>query len=798
MNDPGDNASRPSTSHAQEEGRDAAALGMTAPNGPEPPSDQKEAQDLGRIQNGVTDIPAVAAYAQRIGAKLRSMRKLAVIERRGRYPVTVAEIRFGADGVITAPDDYGPNEAEADAIAKAWKRYTWPGYKPFPWAGKDAPAADPRIAWSMADPSHVAVCWDRERRHILCVEERRPRDDGGKDFYIWTHWTHGDGGQWLVAEPPEGLFLFGLETIQNAATIYVHEGAKAAKAMQALVADDGEAGWRSHPWGRDLRGQSAGAVAHVGWLGGALRPEATDWSPLAQPGARLIFVADNDRDGIEAVSRISRARRLKMEAVLFNDDWPDGFDLADKLPAARVTAGTRIADLLVPATWLTERERSEEREPGRPKFRFRREAIGDWRYTIKPALFFHSARPGAGFTEAELDAKVRPFSDAELTARLIRRHRSAQADGVAYLPGSNALIERDGKRLVNQWTPSRVQPRAGSAWPLGRLLVHCFPDRADRRHCVRWGATLAARPDVRMLYAILLRSETQGVGKTTLANILAELVGAENVARPNEVALTEGSFNSFIARKRLIIVDELYSGHSRKTYNRLKAPITDPKLRVNEKYQPEYEIDNFAHFIFSSNDLVPIFIDANDRRFFMPRVAETKLPPAFWTRFHKWLSGGGLEIIMRCAWEFVAKHVGVGPNEDAPMSAAKAAIIENSISDEMRSVREAARDLVERGAGDAGQHIAVTLEEFQRWHCELCRDRGWKRLTGNRLAEELRRAGMLVRGRHGQTGRDERVKIGGRKVPVASNFDPGSGAEAADAIRSALKTMNDLGEEMPL
>ena len=741
--------------------------------------------DMGAIKRGVTDIPEVAAYADRIGATLRGMRKLVVCERAGAYHRDIAEVRFGDAGEIAAPEGFEPTEAEATAIRAAWARYVWPQYQPFLFTGRDVPHDPARFPFQRADDDDLAICWDEGRQHIRAVEERRYNPDGTKDIYVWTYWSD---GQWRIAEP-ERLPLYGLETIRDASTIIVHEGPKAAKVIQRLIADDSESGWRAHPWGAELRGPVFGATAHVAWMGGATRPEATDFTPLRKAGARLIFIADNDRPGMDAISRISRSSRAKMEALCFTDEWPQSFDLADPFPPDRARAGTEMAHLVTPATWATNVIQTGARQA----YEMRPEALAEWRWTVSPPLFFHDAYPGRGFTEVEVDAMMRPFSDAEHTARLIRRNFSARADGVDYLPGRKPVVEFGGQRIVNQWKRCSLKERPGQAWPLGRLLVSQFPEKADRKHVARWGATLSAHPETRMEYAILLRSETQGTGKTTLANIAGELVGRDNVSRPNEAALTEGNFNSHLARKRLVIVDEIYSGHSRKTYNRLKAPITDTRLRVNEKYQPEYEITNFAHFIFNSNDLIAMLIDSTDRRFFIPRMSERKLPRQFWAEFHTWLADGGLGAIKRCAREFAERHGAVLPGEAAPMSVAKATMIEDSVSDEMRSVRDAARELVERGSGDGGERVAVTLEGFQTWHNSLCREHGWRRLNGNRLAKELRRAGMFIRGRDDKQGLDHRVKIGGRKLPIASNFDADAEGDAVEAIRSALRNMNDLG-----
>lgn len=299
--------------------------------------------------NKLTDLASISLMVDRLLADLgdsvvarASSLKRIVFERgAGKYRDQVGRIDFDKDGVHSSShDDFAPNPDEAAAIKAEWKSYKWPTYSPRLFTGRDQPRADPSIPWSMADPSNIAVCWDAKRQHILCVEERRPVDDGRKDIWIWTHW---DDGKWRVAEPPERLPLFGLETIRNAGTVLVHEGPKAARSVQSLVADDGPNGWRSHPWGRELRGEQVGAVAHVAWLGGAKRPWSTDWSPLAKATARIVVVCDHDAPGHDAVSIISRRIGREMWMIQFDDHFDAGFDLADSLPPALFREANDVA-----------------------------------------------------------------------------------------------------------------------------------------------------------------------------------------------------------------------------------------------------------------------------------------------------------------------------------------------------------------------------------------------------------------------------------------------------------------------
>jgi hypothetical protein len=55
-----------------------------------------------------------------------------------------------------------------------------------------------------------------------------------------------------------------------------------------------------------------------------------------------------------------------------------------------------------------------------------------------------------------------------------------------------------------------------------------FPVERQRLEVKRWIATLIARPAVKMRYGLLLVSETQGVGKTTLGHMLTEVIGRHN------------------------------------------------------------------------------------------------------------------------------------------------------------------------------------------------------------------------------------------------------------------------------
>jgi hypothetical protein len=197
---------------------------------------------------------------------------------------------------------------------------------------------------------------------------------------------------------------------------------------------------------------------------------------------------------------------------------------------------------------------------------------------------------------------------------------------------------------------------------------------------LKWVATLIALPVTRMRFGVLLISEEQGTGKGTLIHILRHLAGSHNTSIPSEKQLIDGKFTSFLVRKRFVGVHEIYAGQAKKAYDSLKSYVTDDMLDVEEKFLKPYAIANWAHFLLCSNSLLALRLVKGDRRWFVPKVTEVKLPPSYWTDFYAWLVEGGLEEIHQWACEFVMDRCFTTADE-APMSEAKEELIERSRSE---------------------------------------------------------------------------------------------------------------------
>lgn len=695
------------------------------------------------------DVKSISAYLGRIKAEPRSLRTAVVRETFGAYWKDIAVIRFKMtpDGIeLLAPEGFEPTKEELQAIRSETAGAKWPAPKLLD------RIIDPPDLWKNAHEKDQFVFRNIEGK-IVMLQVRVERK-GDKRYVPITYW---DDEVWRHMEPEGPLPLYNEHLLKDASTVFIHEGAKAAKYCQWIVdRETPEAceALANHPWGPELSG-----TVHLGWIGGALSPYRTNWSIINQSGARRVFiVADNDPSGKSSVPDIAQQLRVPTFSIEFWDEWPGSFDLADPFPekmfndmdGARYYIGPGFRDCVRPATWATDLRANAKGKPT-PVLR---DAFRDmWAYVEEAELYVCLEIPTIRYTEKVFNNVLSAFSHTSNTTALLNRKYKGKMMSLGYNPGFSGLIYTDDKKSkINLHTPTTIRAVEGDAEPWLALLKHLFPSEREEREVARWCATLIARPDIRMEYALLLVSERQGIGKTTLAaTVLAPLVGMSNVSFPSESDIVNSDFTGWIANKRLIIVSEIYAGHSWKAYNKLKSHITDLNITVNEKYQKPYQTDNWAHIIASSNSRRALKMEDDDRRWFYPKLTEDLWPRDKWTAFRSWLAGGGHSIIKAWAQEFDDY---VQPGERAPMTELKKEAIEDSLTDHQKDARAIAQMMA-----DHEDPVSVSLREMYQYLKANASGRMYDREYEIKRAMQM--AGLKVW--------DGRLKIRGRMDYVLYN-----------------------------
>ena len=484
--------------------------------------------------------------------------------------------------------------------------------------------------------------------------------------------------------------------------MFIHEGAKAARAAANI--DD------SHPWARELA-----HAAHLGWIGGAQSPHRTNWAVLKRAGVKRVYIVpDNDRPGRTAMKHIIRAIDLPCWMVQFNRQWPVSFDMADPFPDSmfeekrgeRHFQGPAFWDCAFPVTWAT--RKIDTGKPGRPAYELRDSFLGIWAYIEDVEAFVCRERPERLRSKTQLNDILMSCSDVDNTVRLMLKSKDELLMGLAYRPDRDEReVYQDGKPCVNVHVPPNIRPSSGDPGPWLEFMRFLVPDERERHQLLRWCATLVGRPDIRMEYAVLMVTDSFGIGKTTLGeSVLAPLVGIHNTSFPGESDL-DSEFNDWIAHKRLAVIGEIHTAYGWKRYNVLKSIITDRLVRVNQKYQKQYLINNWVHLYACSNSRRALKAGMGERRWFYPRLSERKWPREKYGAFKEWLRKGGLEIILHWArsWEDY-----VVPGEHAPSTGLKEDLIEESVSDVVAEAKRLGRIIA-----DQEEPVIAAGKRIMRW-----------------------------------------------------------------------------------
>lgn len=624
------------------------------------------------------------AYIERIGAEKLNFKKYMIKIEKGNYYTEKEIITVNENGVVGCFDaSLLPSEDEQEKIIVEFKSIKFPRQI-------EATTAQTKqfLQKNRRKESVFFEFRSFDRKKIIMIQERRTNKDGTKQYIPWTLFNN---AEWLPMEPERGLPFWKPAKKRNKTKIMVHEGAKAASFIDDLINNSERSKERKdHPFIDELVDYE-----HWGLIGGALAPHRTNYKELHKLKPSLVtYVCDNDNPGRDALQKVSELYGRKMKGVFFPQQWPLSFDLADPIPDTEfskngVYQGPSLKDLMIPATFGTEKVRIEGSKKHitvlKPDF------ADEWVHTSDPELFINIDDVRSAYNAKVFNSVVAPFSHLRETAPLVVKCQGKKYVRPDYNPGEKSgpfFCQKDEVNKINMYRPPTIKPIAKSAKPFLEYMEYLFPVKADRDVVLKWCATLVCRPDIRMGYAMLLISETQGIGKTTLSNyILQPLIGYQNTSCPNESTMFSSSFNEWCENKRLVIINEIRTGDNVRPYNNMKRIITDPEISIERKFQSAYEAQNWVHVFASSNYMNALKVDNSDRRWFFPKCTNENKDKQFWTDFYEWLKNDdGLGKILNYFNQYIEKHGPVDANEHAPENEWKKTVVTENLGQSASAV----------------------------------------------------------------------------------------------------------------
>jgi hypothetical protein len=222
-----------------------------------------------------------------------------------------------------------------------------------------------------------------------------------------------------------------------------------------------------------------------------------------------------------------------------------------------------------------------------------------------------------------------------------------------YIPNNKSLIPIKGfsnQFIQNTWRPSniKVTDEQGDVSLFLEFMGRMFPFKKEREQVVATMAINIRMLEVKIRYALLLRGE-QGTGKGTLLDSIWQPLIGNNYSKVSMQDIAN-KFNAFMAYSTLVVIDELYSD-KKKNSDRLKTLITDEFISVEKKGEDRIQVKNHSLIVATSNDKVPVYIEANqDRRwtvlsFMEHKISQEETKEFIGKKLIPWLEGAGLQLI---------------------------------------------------------------------------------------------------------------------------------------------------------
>lgn len=262
------------------------------------------------------------------------------------------------------------------------------------------------------------------------------------------------------------------------------------------------------------------------------------------------------------------------------------------------------------------------------------------RETMIPMVGFSNLHPHAT-TVYDVDGKPKKAGMVALwktsPARVI-------VNGATYDPSTTArIVEQNEAKFVNLYSAPE--------WGKGPIdmthvekfqdyLAYLIPDDNQREYFLHWLTAKVQDMSFRGA-AIVMVADKQGIGRSTLGDMITEIIGQSNVG---DVALSEvlgkSDFNEW-REKPFIIVEETLAGGPRDfyaNYEKLKG-FVDPRattVTVNPKFGRKRTIISYASFLFLSNHANALALPEEDRRFYVIKNANNPAAPAVFTALKAW------------------------------------------------------------------------------------------------------------------------------------------------------------------
>lgn len=190
-----------------------------------------------------------------------------------------------------------------------------------------------------------------------------------------------------------------------------------------------------------------------------------------------------------------------------------------------------------------------------------------------------------------------------------------------------ALVEQDGRYLVNTYIPVITRRTVGDPGPFLRHLALVLPDPNDQHIMLSYMAACVQLKGIKFQWAPLIQG-APGNGKSLFTRCVINAIGKKYAHKPPAEQISE-KFNDWLFNRVFIGVEDIYIPSERRDLVQLLLPmITDEWQACRAMQVGQVMRDCCANFIFNSNHKDAVQKTENDRRFcifYCPQQTKTDI-----------------------------------------------------------------------------------------------------------------------------------------------------------------------------
>ena len=300
---------------------------------------------------------------------------------------------------------------------------------------------------------------------------------------------------------------------------------------------------------------------------------------------------------------------------------------------------------------------------------------------LAPEAFANRAYAAEQFRQLTLKRK----KDGEIT-----QHTEMVPAAKAWLVWENRLTKKTldfdpmaeelTEHAYNLWRGWHTKPVEGPVALWSKLLGHLFEGSQDesQRWLEQWLAYPLQHPGAKLKTAVLIWSRAEGTGKSTVLETMRGIYGDCYV--PMNDTAVDLTYTDWLVNKLFVGVDDIAAKHRDDHAAKWKNLITSPRLTIQKKYTPSFEVTSRVNFAMTSNEPNALRLSTRDRRYFVHQAAEWGTQASreeFFNRYYDWLHKGGAAAILDHLLKLDLE--GFDPDANAPMTEAKQAMQDVSL-----------------------------------------------------------------------------------------------------------------------